>query len=90
MNAAELVVLDFERKHDVVVEAKPDVGGAPSRVEVANYLDVRVAYHLAMSARKLEREQLLDRQHTADRIQIHTENCSKLIIINSRWKMTSD
>lgn len=52
-------MLDFEREDDVVVEAEPDVGGAPSRVEVANDLDVGVANHLAMSARKLEREHLL-------------------------------
>jgi len=59
VNAAELIVLHFERKHDVVVEAEPDVSGAPSRVEVANYFDVGVAHHLAVSAREFEREHLL-------------------------------
>jgi len=59
MNSSKLIVLHFEREDDVVVEAEPDVGGAPSRVEVANYLDVGVAHHLAMSARELEREHLL-------------------------------
>jgi len=59
MNAAELIVFDLEREDDIVVEAEPHVGGATSRVEVANYLDVRVSHHFAMSAREFQREHLL-------------------------------
>jgi len=56
--ASELVVFHFQRKHDVVVKAKPDVSGATSRVEVANYFDIGVAHHFSMSSREFEREHL--------------------------------
>jgi len=58
VNAAELIVFNLQREDDVVVEAEPDVSGATSRVKVANYLDIRVAHHLAMSTRELERKHL--------------------------------
>jgi len=58
MNAAELIVLDFQREHDVVVKAEPDVRGAPSRVKVANYFNVRVAHDFAMCPRELVRKHL--------------------------------
>ena len=60
MNAAELVVFHFQREDHVVVEAKPHVRGATSRVKVANYFDVWVAHHFAVSSREFEREHLMN------------------------------
>jgi len=59
MNATELVVFHFQCEDDVVVKAKPNVGGAPSRVEVTNYFNVRVAYHFAVCSREFKRKHLL-------------------------------
>jgi len=50
MNAAELVMLHFQREHDVVVKPEPDISGTTSRVEVPNYFDVGVADHFTMSS----------------------------------------